>query len=143
MSVGIVYTEQRENHGSMILDGACYSAIIQFCRVILSRTVEPYKSQSFFDEYCLICRVLLSLGIYRRPCISPINAPLLIQYVICNIFPRLLTFPLGRLYQHRAIATFASQWTICASLFYTHYWPEVVMLKVSEVVVGSHFVYRC
>ena len=26
-------TEQGENHGTVILDGVCYSAIIQFCRV--------------------------------------------------------------------------------------------------------------
>ena len=69
----------------MLLDGVCYSAFIQFYRVVLSRTrimVEPYYcSQSFLDEYCLICRVFSSLGVYRRPCVSPINAPLLIQYV--------------------------------------------------------------
>ena len=35
------------------------------------RMVEPYCSQSSLDEYCLICRVLLSLGIYKRPCVSP------------------------------------------------------------------------
>ena len=38
----------------MILDGACYSALIQFSRVILSRMVEPYCIQSFLDEYCLL-----------------------------------------------------------------------------------------
>ena len=66
----------------MLLDGVCYSAFIQFCRVVLSRImVEPYCSQSFLDEDCLICRVFSSLGVYRRPCVSPINAPLLIQYV--------------------------------------------------------------
>ena len=54
----------------MILDGVCYSALIQFCRVILSRMVEPYLSQSSLDEYCLICRVLSSLGVYRRPCVA-------------------------------------------------------------------------
>ena len=33
--VGIAYTEQRrENHGNMILHGASYSVLIQFCRVI-------------------------------------------------------------------------------------------------------------
>ena len=42
----IVYTEQGENHGTMILDGVCHSAI-HFGRVILSRMVEPSRSQSF------------------------------------------------------------------------------------------------
>ena len=32
----IAYTEQGEIHGTVILDGGCYSAI-QFCRVILPR----------------------------------------------------------------------------------------------------------
>ena len=31
----------------MILDGVCYSAFIQYCRVILSRMAEPYCIQSF------------------------------------------------------------------------------------------------
>ena len=37
MSVGIAYTEQSENRGTMILDGVCYSALMQLCSVILSR----------------------------------------------------------------------------------------------------------
>ena len=82
VSVGIAYTEQRENHGSMILDGVCYFTLIQFCRVTLSRMIEPYHSQSFFDEFCLVRRVFLSLGVYRRPCVSAINAMLLVQYVM-------------------------------------------------------------
>ena len=28
--------------------------LTQFCRVILSRMVEPYLSQSFLDEYCIL-----------------------------------------------------------------------------------------
>ena len=28
----------------LILDGVCYSAFIQFCRVILSRMAEPHLS---------------------------------------------------------------------------------------------------
>ena len=47
MSVGIAYTERRKNHETMILDGLCYSALIQFCRVILSRMVEPYLLSVF------------------------------------------------------------------------------------------------
>ena len=30
----------------MILDGVGYSAFIQFCKVMLSRMVEPYSSKS-------------------------------------------------------------------------------------------------
>ena len=61
----------------MILDGVCFSAFIQFCRVILSRMQEPYCVQSSLDEYCIHCRVLSFLGVYRHPCVSPINVPLL------------------------------------------------------------------
>ena len=41
----IVHTEQGENYGTMILDGVCHSSI-HFGRVILSRMVDPYCSQS-------------------------------------------------------------------------------------------------
>ena len=41
----IDYTESGESHGTMILDGVCYS-VIHFFRVILSRMVEPSCSQS-------------------------------------------------------------------------------------------------
>ena len=44
----------------MIVDGVCYSALIQFCRVILSRMVEPYRGQSFLDEYCLLSSYFVS-----------------------------------------------------------------------------------
>ena len=44
----------------MILEGVCYSALIQLCRVILSRMVEPYFSQSFLDEYCLMSNAFVS-----------------------------------------------------------------------------------
>ena len=37
----------------MILDGAYY-AVIHFCRVILLRMVEPFRSQSFPGEYLVI-----------------------------------------------------------------------------------------
>ena len=45
--------------------------LIQLCRVISSGMVDPSYSQSSFDEYCLICRVLSTLSVYRRPCVSP------------------------------------------------------------------------
>ena len=72
----------------MILDGVV-TPLIQLCRVISSRTVEPYRCQSFLGEYCLICRVFSSLGVYRRRCVSLFNVTLLIQYVIYIIFLRL------------------------------------------------------
>ena len=35
--------------------------LIQFCRVILSRMVEPYRCQSFLDEYyCLLSSTFVS-----------------------------------------------------------------------------------
>ena len=43
----IAYTKERENHETMIVDGACDSVIIQFCRIISSRMVELSCSQSF------------------------------------------------------------------------------------------------
>ena len=58
--------------------------LIQFCRVISSGMVEPSRSQSSLDEYCLICRVLSSLGVYRRPYVSP-NAPMFIQYYVIHV----------------------------------------------------------
>ena len=33
LDIHIAYTEQGENHGTMILDGVCYSAIIQLCKI--------------------------------------------------------------------------------------------------------------
>ena len=45
--------------------------LIQFCRGISSGMIEPSCSQSFLDEYCLIRRVLSSLGVHGRPCVPP------------------------------------------------------------------------
>ena len=42
----ITYTEQGDNHGTMILDGV-FTPPIHFGRVILSRMVEPPRRQSF------------------------------------------------------------------------------------------------
>ena len=83
----IVYTEQRENHhGTMILDGVCHSAL-HFGRVMLSRMVEPSRSQSskaFFWPF---------LVIYGRSLCFPFNAPLLIQYVLQIISLETLDLP--------------------------------------------------
>ena len=75
----------------MVLDGVRYSAIIQFCRVILSRMVELYCIQSSTDLLWYFTRrepwvVLLSLGVCRRP-VFPLefNAPMLIQYALHHI----------------------------------------------------------
>ena len=81
----IAYTEQREYHGTMILDGVCYSTL-HFGRVILSRIGKPTRSQSFIDEYCLICRVLSSPGVYRRPCVSASIGPLSMTRSIIHLF---------------------------------------------------------
>ena len=67
----IAYTEQGDNHGTMILDGVSHSAI-HFGRVILSRIyimVEPSRSQSS----SLTC----TLGGTYVSCVFP-NNPLLI-----------------------------------------------------------------
>ena len=55
MSVGLAYTEQRRE-----LHGVSYSALIQFCRVIFSRLVEPCCSQSLHDDYCLLSSTFVS-----------------------------------------------------------------------------------
>ena len=60
---------------------------------VMFRSTRPFL-QSSLDEYCLICLVLSSLGIYRRPCVSPINAPLLVQYVLHNL-SKALVIPSG------------------------------------------------
>ena len=59
----------------MIIDGVCYYVFIQFCRVILSRMVEPYCIQSSIDLLRSFMRrvpwvVLSSLGVYRHPVFS-------------------------------------------------------------------------
>ena len=60
--VGIAYTKQRrENHENRIPHGASHSVLIQLCRVIRFRMVEPYCSQSLLDEYCL----LLNTSVFR------------------------------------------------------------------------------
>ena len=89
IKIYIAYTEQKENHGSMILHGASYSADIVLCRIISSDMVEPSCSPSSFDEYCLICRVFSSLGVSRRPCVS--SSMLRCQY----IFLKFLDLPSG------------------------------------------------
>ena len=81
----IVYTEQVENHGTIILEGVCRSAI-HFGRVILSRTVEPSRSQYF------VWRVPLS-GTFVR-CVSP-NVMLSIQYALYIISLKTLDLPSG------------------------------------------------
>ena len=48
---------------------------------VMFRGTRPFL-QSSLDEYFVICLVLSSLGVYRRPCVSPINAPLLTQYIL-------------------------------------------------------------
>ena len=58
----------------MILNGACYYALIQLCRVILSRVVEPYCSQSFLTFYGLfLTSTVLSVDYFRLE--ASIDAP--------------------------------------------------------------------
>ena len=67
----IAYTEPGgENHGPMILDGVSYSTFIHFCTIILYRVMNPTVVSLSRAKYCLIYRVVLSLGVYRRPCVS-------------------------------------------------------------------------
>ena len=71
----IAYTEQKENHITMILDGVFYS-VLHFCRVILSRMVEPSCSQSFLDEYCIFFDVcLLNTTVCGHLCTSAVSSP--------------------------------------------------------------------
>ena len=86
----------------IILDGVCYFTVIQLCRVILSRMVEPYYIQSSIDLLRSFMRrkpwvVLTSLGVYRRPVfpLSPINAPLLIEYYVLHHLSKTLALPSG------------------------------------------------
>ena len=71
LSVAIAYTEQRrESHGSMIVYRASYSALIQFCRVVFSRMAKYYCNQLYLTS-TVFCRILSSLGVPRRPYVSP------------------------------------------------------------------------
>ena len=45
----IAQSEQRENHGSMVLHGVRYSTYTVLCRVISSRMAEPSCNQSSID----------------------------------------------------------------------------------------------
>ena len=60
---------------------------------VMFRGTRPFL-QSSLDEYCIICLVLSSLGVDRRPCVSPINVTLLIQYFLHNLF-KTLALPSG------------------------------------------------
>ena len=66
----IAYTEQGENYGTMILDGVYY-AVIHFCRVILSRMVEPSRIQSFPGEYLVISTSTFVSKVSIDACVSP------------------------------------------------------------------------
>ena len=54
----------------MILDGVYY-AVIHFCRVILSRMVEPSRSQSFPEEYLVISTRTFVSKVSIDACVSP------------------------------------------------------------------------
>ena len=93
----IAYTEQGENHGTMNPDGVCYP-VIHFCRVILSRMVEPFCSQYFM---ILSWGVSCYMSTFISKCLQTSVSPLQCYQVRYNnkpfltIFPRLSTLPSG------------------------------------------------
>ena len=114
----IAYTEQGENHGTMVLEGGCYFAI-QFCRVISSRMAEPSCRQSSLDEYRLFWSYLTSTlyqyyrlraspdaCVSRRLCLqrsvsvslSPLQCYAVNDTFFTSPLPSLLTFPLARVH---------------------------------------------
>ena len=91
----------------MILDGDCYSPLIQLCGVILSRMVEPYLYSVFSELLRSIIErvslvVLTSPGVCRHP-VFPLSMPLCYYNTFYVIFPRLLPFPLAKVYQHTSV----------------------------------------
>ena len=76
LSVDIAYTEQRENHGYMILMGLV-TPFIQFCRVVSSGMVEPSRSQYFMRRVPWV--------VLTSHCVSP-DIMLIIQNALYIIF---------------------------------------------------------
>ena len=68
MSVGIAYTERRENRGTMVLHGISYSVYTirygSYCRYEIAPC-----SQSFLNFHGVLCDVCL--GWYLRPIVFP------------------------------------------------------------------------
>ena len=75
MSVGIAYTERRENHGTMILYGVSYSAYTLRYGSYCGYEIVPY-SQSFLDLLRSFMR-RVPWVVLTSHCVSP-DAPLLI-----------------------------------------------------------------
>ena len=65
----IVYTEEGERVMDTWFSMGAVTPFIQFCRVISSRMVMPYCSQSFLTFYDILSAVCL--GWYLRPIVFP------------------------------------------------------------------------
>ena len=93
----LAYTEQGENHETMILDGVCYSAI-RFGRVILYVWRSPFINSIFLvlSDKSLV-PVLLSLGVYRRLCF-PFDATLILISPLHHLPQNSQSFPLARMF---------------------------------------------
>ena len=77
----------------MILDGV-FKSVIHFCRVILSRMVEPYCSRQSSTAFFLVFYATRTLGGTYIPCVSP-NVTVSIQYVLYIISLKTLDLPSG------------------------------------------------
>ena len=98
VTVEIAYTEQRENHGTMVLHGVSYSAYTlrygSYCKYVIVPSSQC--SLTFSGLLYNVC-----LGWYLRPLCFPFKVMLLKQYALYMIFSRRLsTFPLARVYHH-------------------------------------------
>ena len=100
VSVGVAYTERRENHGTMILQGVSYSSYTLRYGSYCTYGIAP-SSQSSLVFYGLSCDVYL--GWYLRPIMFPQCYVVNTISSIHHIFPRLLTSPLARVYQHTSV----------------------------------------
>ena len=74
----------------MILDGICYP-VIHFGRVILYAWSSPFVVSLFLASTLLYLRVLSSPDVYRRLCVSP-HAALLIIRPSCHLLKTLSPF---------------------------------------------------
>ena len=81
----------------MILDAVCYP-VIHFCRVILSRMIEPSYSQYFIDEFwSYLASTLTSTFVSGRLQTSAVSSPDATLLMICsmNHLFKMLDLPSG------------------------------------------------
>ena len=93
MSVEIAYTEQRENHGTMILRGVSYSTYTLRYEPYNTYGIAP-SSQSSLTFFLVFVR-RVPWVVLTPHCVSP-NVMLIIQYALYIISLKTLHLPSGK-----------------------------------------------